>query len=452
MAVEPDQIEIRAFVVKDYFYAVVFPMGKANVVGGFWATPGIGVSSRFAEINLRHVEQLQELTADDTGLSRSSFETEAHQTLRDRIIRHLDHASVRRQRSPQHEYRPPSSKDVYFFPTGMAAVYKPHTYLLHSRHEGTTILFGMAFMNTITAFEEFGPKYKFFGLGTDDDLRDLEVFLREERRQGRKVQAIWAEFPANPLLVTPDLEHLHALASEYDTILAIDDTIGGFANTDALSMADLLWTSLTKSFNGYADVIAGSVLLNPDSLKYELLKDLFDKHYVPELYHADAEAIEINSRDYLTRMTKLNHNASSLVRYLDSLVDNPQSTIKQVYYPEINPSGAHYRQFMRPLTPEFTPGYGCLFSIEFEDMPTTIAFYDNLNVHKGPHLGAPMTLCFAYTMCAYKNKLDWAAGYGLRPTQLRISAGLEDTDVLLEDFRVAVEAANKVKAAAMHTG
>lgn len=442
---EPNQIDLRAFIAKDHFYAVIFPVEKANVVGGFWATPGVGVSSRFAEINLEHLEQLKEVERNNLEVSKSEFETEAHQTLRNRITYYLDRALLRADRSTR-----PSPKDVYFFPTGMAAVYKPHTYLL-SLHQGTTVLFGMAFMNTITAFEDFGPGYKFFGLGIEEDLRNLEVFLQEERKEGRKVQAIWAEFPANPILVTPELKRLHALAREYDTILAIDDTIGGFANIDIMDMIDLLWTSLTKSFNGYADVIAGSVVLNPASPKYGELKSLFDKHYVPELYYADVEAIERNSRDYLLRTTKLNHNASSLVKYLHSLINDKQSAIRQLYYPEVNPSGDHYKQFMRPPTPDFAPGYGCLFSIEFEDMPTTIAFYDSLNVHKGPHLGAPMTLCFAYTMCAYKNKLDWAASYGLKPTQLRISAGLEDTDVLLEDFRIAVEAANKVKAAGAQT-
>jgi cystathionine gamma-synthase len=103
---------------------------------------------------------------------------------------------------------------------------------------------------------------------------------------------------------------------------------------------------------------------------------------------------------------------------------------------------------MRPATVDFTPGYGCLFSIEFEDQPTTIAFYDHLNVHKGPHLGAPFTLAFAYTTCGYANKLDWAAEYGLKPTQIRVSAGLEDIRTLLEEFRIAIEAADKVKAIA----
>jgi cystathionine gamma-synthase len=83
-------------------------------------------------------------------------------------------------------------------------------------------------------------------------------------------------------------------------------------------------TLLTKSFNGYADVIAGSVVLNPVSRKYHELKPLFDKYYILKLYINDTEAIERNSRDYLPYTIKLNYNASSLVQYLKSCAGRPK--------------------------------------------------------------------------------------------------------------------------------
>lgn len=295
----------------------------------------------------------------------------------------------------------PSVHDVYFYQTGMAAICKSHGYLL-SRYNGTTVLFEIAFMNTLKAFEN-GPGFKFFGSGSDDDLHELQGFLQQEADQGRRVQAIWAEFPANPLLVTPNLAKLRELADKYDVVLAIDDTIGSWANIDITAMADLLVTSVTKSFNGYADAIAGSVVLNPASPKYHDLKSLFNRHYVPEFYIADAEVIEQNSRDYLWRTSKMNGNAEALVNYLHACSLDTESAVRQVHYPSVNPSGKFYKSFMRPATADFSPGYGCLFSVELDDLATTRAFYDNLNVHKGVHLGAPFTLAFAYTMCTYKS-------------------------------------------------
>ena len=433
-------IQIRALKARDLFYAIIFPVEKASVVGGFWATPGVGISSRFAEVNMEHIDLLTEVKLCEDAF-RNSNSGSAHDIVRRRIIDFLTPTSINGTSSPP----APSIDDVYLYPSGMASIYKPHTYLSNAA-PGKTVLFGMAFMNTIVAFEDFGDGIKFFGLGNDQDLDALETFLEEEAKHGRKVQAIWAELPANPILVTPDLVRLNALARQYNTILAIDDTIGSFANIDVLGMTDMLVTSLTKSFNGYADAIAGSVVLNPASPRYPFLKTLFEQHYIPELYTADAEVIERNSRDYLPRTTKHNTNAAALVSYFSSLASSPSSSVLHVHYPSLNPSGIHYKRFMRPSTPTFTPGYGCLFNVEFEDMETTIAFYENLNLHKGPHLGAPTTLVFAYTMCAYKNRLEWAGEQGLRPTQLRIAVGLEDVDLLLEECRIAVEAADKVKA------
>ncbi|POR35848.1 Uncharacterized protein TPAR_03951 [Tolypocladium paradoxum] len=437
--VASDQISVRSFIAKDRVYAVIFPLDKRSIVAGFWSTPGAGISSRFAEANLDALGRLTEVAVTEYEVHRQNFDGPIHQLLRQRIVSHLERARSNLPLQPG-----PSTGDVYLYQSGMASIYKPHTYMLNLYH-GTTVLFGMAFTNTITAFEEYGPNYKFFGLGTDQDLLDLHAFLEHERTHGRKVQAIWTEFPANPILVTPDLDRLRALADEYDVVLAVDDTIGSWANIDITSKADLLVTSLTKSFNGYADVIAGSAILNPSSRKYRVLKPLFDEYYIPELYVDDAEAIERNSRDYLLRTARLNTNASSLVKYLALCAKDPHSAVSRVYYPSINPSGKHYTQVMRSETPEFKPGYGCLFSVELSDLSATRAFYDTINVHKGPHLGAPFTLAIAYTMCVYRNRLDWAAEYGLKPTQIRIAAGLEDTDTLLEDFRVAVEAANRAQ-------
>jgi cystathionine gamma-synthase len=101
---------------------------------------------------------------------------------------------------------------------------------------------------------------------------------------------------------------------------------------------------------------------------------------------------------------------------------------------------------MRKKTADFTPGYGCLLSIEFDNMESVAAFYDNLNVHQGPHLGAHLTLAMPYVKVIYNKELDSAAKYGLKPTQFRIAPGLEDIDELLEDFKVALKAADEAKA------
>ncbi|OJJ50428.1 hypothetical protein ASPZODRAFT_13508 [Penicilliopsis zonata CBS 506.65] len=427
------EIGIRAVRAKDVFFLVVFPVESVSVVAGFFSHVGVGVSSRFAEANLGHLDRLEEVELTEEA-TEGAFSSPAHGELKERIVYHLN-------RSPLNDSPRPSVEDVFLFPTGMGAICKSHLYLLQHR-PGVNVIFGMVFANTITAFEDIGQGCKLFGKADDADLIALEAFLHEEQSHGRTVQAIWTEFPGNPLLAAPDLTKLHALARRYSTLLVVDDTVGSFANVDVLPCADLVITSLTKSFNGYADAMGGSVVLNPASPHYHALKPLYEREYVPEMYVTDAQTIAANSQDYLVRTTTMNANTLALVQYLQTCAEDPTSPVEKVFHPSLNASGKYYAEYMRrPVQgEEFRPGYGGLFSVELRDLPSTIAFYEGLNVHKGPHLGLPVTLEMAYTQVLFGKKLDWAAEQGLKPTQIRIAVGLEERELLLDTFRTAVAA------------
>jgi cystathionine gamma-synthase len=432
-------ISIRVFDVKYRYYAVIVPAPKMGTIVPFWINPGMGVSSRRAEESLKYVDELREVM-DDTP-PRQVADSPAQEQLRERIAGLLERAPVGPVRSKKVE-----PEDVYFFPTGMGAIYSIHRYLLKQQNK-SSVLFGFAFHSTIHVLEDFGPGCKLFGNGDAKDLDDLERYLEAEEKEGRGVQAVYTEFPANPLLRTPDLTRLRQLADKYHFVLAVDDTIGSFCNVDVMGVADIIITSLTKTFSGYADVIVGGAVLNPSSPIYSSLKSLFNESYTNYFFNGDAETLEMNSRDYLSRSKTMNNNALRLAEYLQTLALDPKSSVAAVHYPTLLPSLSNYQKYMRPATEEFTPGYGCLLSVEFESVPTTIAFTDNLNVHQGPHLGAHLSLAMPYTMTLYgAEHLDWVAPFGLKEPQIRISVGLEDTEALLEDFKVAVEAADEVKA------
>ncbi|KAK5400785.1 hypothetical protein LTR06_011245 [Exophiala xenobiotica] len=428
------QVSIRAFCTDISMYAVFFPATSMGTLHPLWVHTGTGVSSRFAEHCLETRSMLLETTIDAPALLPKG--NSAHRQLKERIVDLLRRAPVN-----QHRSATVSPDDVYPFQTGMSAIYWVHKYPL-SKHKSLSVLFGFAFHSTIHALQDFGgPGSEFFGLGTPEDLRNLENYLTPQAKQGIKVQAIWAEFPSNPLLVTPDLLALRKLANKYGALLIVDDTIASFSNVDVLGVADLVVTSLTKSFSGYADVMAASAALKPSSARYDELAELFNALYRNDFFVGDAEALEENSRDYLQRSAILNNNAEQLIRYLQGETGDPTSPVKQVYYPSISESVANYRAFMRPETADLTPGYGCLFSVELDSIEAAIAFYDNLNVHQGPHLGAHLTLAIGYCMGVYGNELEWAAKYGLGPTQIRVSVGLEATASLLQVFTEVVKAA-----------
>ena len=442
-----EEIQIRIFQFHIPLYCVFVPTPKLRLAMlPIWNHAGMGISSRRAEDAHPFLSQLRELEASEEPSLQAGGDKAAATLLRlrERIAGLLE-------RTPSPRKVKVAADDIYLSQTGMASIFYAHSALLKwseakTGAPGKTVMFGFPFHSTIHIFEHWGPGVKFLALGTE--LEELEAYLESESQAGSPVQAVWTELPSNPLLVSSDLVKLRELADKYRFALVVDDTIASFANVDVLPVADVVATSLTKSFSGYADVMGGSVALNPSGPLYNELKTVFNKHYRQELYYRDAEVLLSNSENYLARSATLNQNATLLVDYLQSKAVDKTSSVSRLYYPTTQTTLANYDKFKRPATADFVPGYGCLFSVEFESVETITAFYDNLHVHCGPHLGAHRTLALPYVRMLYGSELEKVAPYDLRPTQLRVSVGLEASSELLAVFAHALSHADAVKAKA----
>ncbi|KAF7355568.1 Pyridoxal phosphate-dependent transferase [Mycena sanguinolenta] len=420
-----------------YLYCVGFPMAKTQGFIGVWQNFGTGVSTRLAEHLLTQVDTLVEVPFDLAGNPTATYlpETAAHQALRERIAGLLNYAPI----APQKAVAP---GDIYLYPSGMAAIYGMHRAIMQVR-KGPMIGLGAIFVSTYLLIYEVPDGFKHFGAcdAQSGVMDKLDAYLQSEAEAGRKVSYIFVEFPSNPLLVSVDLKRLRSLADQYNIIVAIDITIGSFCNVDVLPVADVVVSSLTKSFSGYADVMGGSVILNPSSRSYPALKKVYQATFHNEYFAGDAEKMLANSADYLGRSTILNRNAAAITDLLQAHVGKVGSPVLKVLYPSVCDTAANYAAFMRPATAEFTPGYGCLLSIDFTTLAAARAFYDNLQVNKGPHLGAHRTLAFNYnsTLGTDPEEVQYQAGYGLRREQVRISPGLEEVSELIEVFEDALK-------------
>lgn len=438
--IEAENVYIRVFDFRIRLWVVVFPAKNMEAALPFWQDPGTGISARIAKDCLdRHhlIKPVEDLTDHRPGLPLNS---PAFELVKSRVAEHLNRSPI--------SVRPRSvaSADVFLYPTGMAAIYQLQRYLNRcDAFPGSTILFGFAFHSTPHVYQQYSSSFKWFGKG-NDDLEDLEAFCASETEAGRPIQALWTEFPSNPNLRVHDLKRLRALADKYNFLFIVDETISSFCSVDLLDIADVLITSLTKSFSGYADVMGGSLVVNPNMKHHDTLLDLCQRNFINEYFNTDVETLEQNSRDYLERSQRLNANALAIANYLDSLANDPSSPISKVAYPSLGPDVRLYKSFMRPSAPDFIPGYGCLLSVELESVETAIAFYDNLHVHQGPHLGAHRTLALPYVRALHHKEMDWVKACGMSERMVRISAGLEGTEKLIEVFEAAVKAARDVKA------
>ncbi|OLN88627.1 putative cystathionine gamma-synthase [Colletotrichum chlorophyti] len=428
-------------------YLVTYPMPKTPGVIGAWQNPGIGVSIRLAETLLKNIDSLTEVefpAGSPPPPTEYLPESEAHARLRERIVGLLHRGAIDPEKVKV------ESNDVFLYSTGMAAIFAAHNTLLEYR-PGSVVVLGIAFHSTIHYLQESSPHgYKHFMPVDKSGVDNFEAWLDEQAASGKDVSYVMAEFPNNPLLASVDIGRLRNLADKHKFVLILDDTVGSFANIDILSRSDILITSLTKSFSGYANVMGGSTVLNPLSPHYPVLSSLWTTTFHNELYIGDAEVLLSNSEDYLTRTATLNRNAAAMAAHLHHFTSDASSPVTKVFYPPHLPDYNVYRSFLRKPTPELPePGAGCLLSVDFDSAATARAFYERLGFYPGPHLGAHRTLSFCYNTLAFgkdPNEAAYFRSHGLLEESVRISAGLEDVQDLLDTLDDALVVAKQVKA------
>jgi cystathionine gamma-synthase len=67
----------------------------------------------------------------------------------------------------------------------MSSIYSVHQYLL-SVYNAKSVLFGYAFHSTPYVLDGFGPDLKFLGIGSPEELIELETCLKEEAKGDSK--------------------------------------------------------------------------------------------------------------------------------------------------------------------------------------------------------------------------------------------------------------------------
>ncbi|OAA58198.1 Cys/Met metabolism, pyridoxal phosphate-dependent enzyme [Cordyceps fumosorosea ARSEF 2679] len=441
VSVRPFSFAVEQHADRMTLHAAFFPKDKAKNAMIFWRLTGCGISSRLAQDMLPGLESVS--VADSAADTRLPRDEASEKTIRERLAGLLDRAPVD---GPREQLVRP--EDVFLYPTGMSAIYNCTLALGGGLPGAQMVVFGFPYELTLKVQEDFAKACTFYGFGTDEELDQFEHLLASKAAAAPPgeppIQAVWCECASNPLLRTVDLDRVRRLADRYGFVVVVDDTIGSAANVDVLGVADIVATSLTKTFSGYADVMGGSLVVNPCSAHHSRLRALLlDGTSHGTLYRTDAAQLERNSRDYLSRTAILNQNASYLVSLLSPLTasHHPRSPLSHVYHPSTCWSAANYAARMRAPTADFAPGFGYLLTLEFCSVEAAGAFFDALRVCKGPSIGAQVTLALPYVQVVFAQEKAWAARYGLSEAIVRISVGLEDKTALamacLEAMRAA---------------
>jgi len=239
------------------------------------------------------------------------------------------------------------------------------------------------------------------------------------------------EAPTNPLVQTPDVAAVTALARRHGARLVLDPAISSPFNVNLLPHADLVVQSLTKYTAHEGDVIAGAVVVNTAGPDAAALRTLAASYLEP-----------VHGRD-LARLAAQIGRAPEVTGRINA------NTLKVAAFLESHPAVAQVWWALRPATRDNylkvarTPGsVGCMISFTLKG--GLAKFYDRVRLAKGPSFGLSTTLLSPYVYLAHYDLVTSEAGRaelaanGLTPDLLRLSVGTEPVEDIISTLAEAL--------------
>ncbi|KAJ5384417.1 hypothetical protein N7517_002328 [Penicillium concentricum] len=425
-----------------FLYAILYPSAASQNAHAFWQRAGPGISSRLAQQCLKddsgpRIHALTVHTTTIRGILPDS--NPVYEELCSRIAGYVQHRAAEPRITKQ-----VAASDVFLYASGMAAIFHVHQSILDWRN-GESVNAGLLYEPTLRILQTKGPGLRSYNLGTEADLNHLTAQLElgsEDARAG-----------IDPLQTTEtvDLQRLRRLADQHEILVVVDDSVASFANVDLLEVADIVVTSLSKYFSGYAHLMARSAILNPNSTHYAALQKQMSATYENSLFVEDAIQLEFNSRDFLARMARINDTTQYLVTQLLPLVSDPASPLTHIFYPSVCSSRPYYERQMRPRWSERPrSGYGGVFTMDFADVASSSVFFDHLHVYKGLSFGADVCIASPYMQMTGQTSKKQVSANGTNDTIIRFSVGLEEVEDILQRINTALDAATLVYMAKGH--
>ena len=245
-----------------------------------------------------------------------------------------------------------------------------------------------------------------------------------------KSKLIWIESPTNPLMKLADIKAIAQIAHKHGLILVVDNTFLSPYFQRPLDLgADIVVYSTTKYIGGHSDVLGGSVVLNNDD------------YYKKLAYNQNAVGAVLSPFDsYLTlrgaktlavRMQQHQKNALALAEFLEK---SPK--VKRVNFPLLKSHPQH------ALAEAQSSGSSGIFSFELVGtLDDAQNFLSKLKLFAtAESLGGVESLIEIPAIMTHASvPKEVREKNGISDTLIRVSAGIEDTEDLVEDFRRALE-------------
>jgi cystathionine beta-lyase/cystathionine gamma-synthase len=256
-----------------------------------------------------------------------------------------------------------------------------------------------------------------------NECDNLEDHVKDNTRM------IFLETPSNPLCKIIDIEHTRQVADRVGAMVIVDNTFATPYHQLPLNLgADLVVHSATKALGGHNDLMAGAIA----GSKEHYNKLWFTRQAIGCTLDAySASLLERGLKTFELRAERMAVNAEAIAELLER-----HPAVSNLSYP-----GRSSHRDHTIAAKQMFNGFGGMLSFdvgsEEEDAKQFISALDA--IFHAVSLGATETLvCIPFLTTMLYLPPERRIGFGVHKNTVRLSAGVEQTDLLLRDLEQAL--------------
>jgi cystathionine beta-lyase/cystathionine gamma-synthase len=312
-------------------------------------------------------------------------------------------------------------REGFAFASGMAAIDALTTLLQSGDH---VLVTDNTYGGTFRLFEKVLRRY-----GLDFSYVDTSRLELVETAITPKTRMMFVETPTNPVMRLTDIAGAAAIARRHGIALVVDNTFASPSIQRPLELgADLVVHSTTKYLNGHSDSVGGIVIAVRDE-HIEWLR--FVQNAAGAILSPfDSWLVLRGTKTLAVRMAQHNINGLALAEYLAG-----HPGVARVHYPGLpdHPQHELARRQMR--------GFGGMLTFDAGSFEKARRVCNRVKLMAlAESLGGVETLIsHPASMTHASVPPERRAEIGLSDSLVRISAGLEDVQDLIDDLRQALD-------------
>ena len=328
--------------------------------------------------------------------------------------------------------------------SGMGAIAMVLSALLNNGDEMLCIggFFGGTYSLVNETMKRFGISNSFCGV---DDFDHIESTLK------KGVKIVMMESVGNPSLRLPDVQRIIDLCNVYETILVVDNTATPLLLRPITMGADIVVHSSTKNMSGHSAALGGIAVFREVKSENEKLMHpkygdlhkfvqkmgakafmpIFKKRAIRDFgmtANAFGSFMTMTGLETLSlRVERINKSVATIVAMLDEKLPKGVS----VNHPSLSASVDHARYMA-----DFAQGCGPLLTINTGTRERAFKLLNGLKlVTQTANIGDNRTLALHMRSTIYSDFTEEACAFlGVDDGLIRVSIGLEDPQIIAEDF------------------